>query len=109
MTTVYIESTEEQNGIHQLIRSAIESEIHRLELALSVARKRMEPFEKQYGVTSKFFIEEMSAEDLEGRDDEYVRWAGEYKLAQRLQDKLNQLKEIDYGDPSIFRRNQGND
>src|SRR5215468_3304846 len=25
---------------------------------------------------------------LEGKDDEYVHWAGEYKLMQRLQDKL---------------------
>ncbi|MCB0090973.1 MAG: hypothetical protein KDE54_23930 [Caldilineaceae bacterium] len=109
MTTVYIESTEEQNVIQQLIRSAIESEINRLELALGVAHKRIEPFEKKYGVTSKFFIEEMSAEELDGRDDEYVHWAGEYKLTLRLQDKLSRLKEINYGDPNILRRDQRND
>src|SRR5262245_33561555 len=39
-------------------------------------------------MTSEHFIVEMTAEDLEGKDDEYVHWAGEYKLMQRLQDKL---------------------
>ncbi|MEZ4707878.1 MAG: hypothetical protein R3A44_11760 [Caldilineaceae bacterium] len=104
MTTIYIESPAETNGVHQLVRAAIESEINRLELALAMARKRMEPFETQYGVTSNFFMEEMAAEDLKGGDDEYVHWAGEYKLTERLQHKLRQLKEIDYGDPRILRR-----
>lgn len=40
----------------------------------------------------------MAAEDLEGGDDECVRWAGEYRLMQRLQEKLEQLREISYGD-----------
>jgi len=31
-----------------------------------------------------------------------VRWAGEYKLMQRLQQKLRQLQEIDYSDSSLL-------
>jgi len=42
-------------------------------------------------------MSEMAAEDLEGGDDEYVRWAGEYKLIQRLQERLLKLQEISYG------------
>jgi len=48
----------------------------------------------------------MAVEDLEGGDDEYVRWAGEYKLIQRLQEKLQQLLEIEYGDSSLLRPEQ---
>jgi len=40
----------------------------------------------------------MAAEDLEGGDDECVRWAGEYKLMQRFQEKSRKLQEINYGD-----------
>jgi hypothetical protein len=48
----------------------------------------------------------MAAEDLKGGDDEYVRWAGEYKLMQRLQEKLRQLQEINYGDSSLLQPGQ---
>ena len=34
----------------------------------------------------------MAAEDLEGGDDEYITWAGEYQLMQRLEQKLGQLQ-----------------
>jgi hypothetical protein len=66
------------------------------------------PFEERYDVTSEHFITEMAAEDLEGGDDEYVCWAGEYQLMQRLQDKLQRLQEIKYGDPDLLRSDQGN-
>jgi hypothetical protein len=45
-------------------------------------------------VTSEHLIAEMAAEDLAGGDDEYVRWAGEYKLTQRLREKLQKLQKI---------------
>jgi hypothetical protein len=51
-------------------------------------------------------IAEMTAEDLEGKDDEYVHWAGEYKLTQRLQDKLRKLQEISYHDPNLLHADQ---
>ncbi len=89
-----------------MIRSAIEGEIARLELALKLARERLASFEQKYGVTSEYFFSEMAAEDLEGGDDEYVRWAGEYKLMQRLQEKLQRLREIEYGDSSLLRPDQ---
>jgi hypothetical protein len=44
----------------------------------------------------------MTTEDLEGGDDGYVRWAGEYKLMPRLQEKLRQLLEINYGDSELL-------
>jgi hypothetical protein len=65
------------------------------------------PFERKYGVTSEHFISEWAAEDLEEGDDEYVRWAGEYKLMQRLQQKLQRLREISYSDSDLLRPGQG--
>jgi len=89
-----IDFRKEAEKVLPLVQSVIESEITRFELALKLARKRLSPFEQKYGVSSEQFIAEMAAEDLEGGDDEYVHWAGEYKLAQRLREKVHQLREI---------------
>lgn len=97
MSTLYVEPKQNAEGVLPLVRSAIEGEIARLELALKLARERLAPFERKYGVTSEHFIAEMVAEDLEGGDEEYVHWAGEYKLMERLREKLHQLQEIRYG------------
>ncbi len=105
MVTIYIEPTQKTNEMLYLVRAAVESEIAQLELALKMALRRLSPFEQKYGVSSLHFITTMVAEDLEGSDDEYVCWAGEYKLMERLQEKLNKLKEINYRDTSVFHSN----
>jgi hypothetical protein len=102
MTTIYMDSKEFADT-QQLVKSAIDGEIARLELALALARQRLTPFEEKYDISSEQFIDTMAAEDLEGRDDEYVQWAGEYRLWQRLQQKLNQLHRIEYRDSSLLR------
>ncbi|MFH1635902.1 MAG: hypothetical protein ABIG63_18065 [Chloroflexota bacterium] len=94
MSTVYGETTRNANDVLYLIQSAVAGEIARLELALMAAKQRLVPFEQKYNVTSKYFISEMTAEDLEDQDDEYVHWAGEYRLMERLQEKLQSLHEI---------------
>ena len=101
MATIYMDSRE-HTDTQQLVKSAIDGEIVRLELALTLARQRLAPFEEKYGVTSEHFIETMAAKDLEGRDDEYVQWAGEYHLWQRLQQKINRLRGIEYRDTSLL-------
>ena len=106
MSTIYIEPVQKANEVVHLVQSAIKSEVTRLELALKLARERLTPFEQEYGVTSEYFISEMAAEDLKGGDDEYVRWAGEYRLMQRLQEKLRQLQEINYGDSNLLQPGQ---
>lgn len=94
MSTVHVKTTSASDEAIHLVRAAVASEIARLELALEMARKRLKPFEKKYGVTSEQVINEMAAEDLEGGDDEYVQWAGEYKLMRDLQEKLARLGGI---------------
>lgn len=96
MSTLYVEPEQRTKDVLYLVQSAVESEIARLELALEAARRRLTPFEQKYGVTTEHFIAEMSAEDLDGKDDEYVHWAGEYQLMQKLQEKLQHLMEIKF-------------
>jgi hypothetical protein len=94
MSTVHVKTTLASDEALHLVWAAVASKIARLELALEMAHKRLKPFEEKYGVTSEQFMAEMAAEDLEGGDDEYVQWAGEYKLMCDLKENLTQLKEI---------------
>ncbi len=96
-----------QNGaeVLSLVKSAIDAEVTRLELALEMAKKRLLYFEKKYKVTSDHFMSHFAAEDLEGGDEEYVMWSGEYQLKQRLAQKLTQLREIEYAPSDVFQPN----
>ncbi len=104
MSTLYVEPADRAQQLLPLVRAAVNGEIVRLELALKLAMERLLPFERKYGVTSNHFMEHMVAEDLQGGDDEYVQWAGEYHLLQRLEEKLARLQEVEYGDPVVLRR-----
>ena len=106
MATIHIKPIQDSKEILRLIQSAIESEIVKLELALKIAKGRLALFEEKYGVSTDYFIAQMTAEDLEGKDEEYVHWAGEYKLMQRLQDKLQKLQAVDYDDPNLLHSDQ---
>ena len=101
MTTLTIDATSNTGEMVALIQSAIGSEIAHFELALGQARRRLGVFEQRHHVTSARFIESMTAEDLAGGDDEYVQWAGEYHLMRRLQEKLANLRAIEYRDASL--------
>jgi hypothetical protein len=97
MSNINVEPAQKTDEVLYLVQSAIEGEITRLKLTLKLAGERLALFEAKYGVTSEYFMSDMAAEDLEGGDDEYVRWAGEYELVQQLQTKLRQLEDISRG------------
>jgi len=96
MTTIYLETSDDAIQVRSLVETAIQREIAHLELALNLAQQRLIPFEQKYHVTSEYFITAMAAEDLSGGDDEYVQWAGEYRLVQDLAAKIQQLRGITY-------------
>jgi len=106
MSIIHIEANGDAGQVRQLVRSAIDSEIAKLQLALQVAQKRLLPFEEKYGVSSTYFATEMAAEDLTGGDDEYVRWAGEYRLMERLRGKLQKLSEVVFSDSDTLQSDQ---
>ena len=95
-TKLYIKSIQEHDYTLSLIKKAISAEINKFEMAMDLANQRLVSYENKYHVTSEHFISDMTAEDLNGGDDEYVSWAGEYRLKQRLEKKLSGLKSIEY-------------
>jgi hypothetical protein len=94
--TLSIQDNENSVNVLHLVQTAIEAEIKRLELAIQIAKQKLANYEHQYQVSSEYFIESMTAEDLAGGDDEYISWAGEFKLYQRLLAKHQTLLDIHY-------------
>jgi hypothetical protein len=79
-----------------LIRSAVDKEISRLEKGIERALATLKQFEDQHRISSSEFAENFTAEDLTGRDLEYVEWMGEYRLFQQLVEDLSLLKSLIY-------------
>ena len=82
--------------VQNLVRAAIDSEIKNLKSSINKTNKLLKEFETKYQVSSDFFLSNWTAEDLEGRDDEYVSWAGEIKIKQKLVNALQKLEGIEY-------------
>lgn len=78
-----------------ILKDVLEVEVSRLKYSLNLAKKRLKRFETKYNISSKKFINEWSAEDLKGKDLEYVEWAGEYQLFSRINERLVVLKSIE--------------
>jgi hypothetical protein len=94
MTKLKIISDKED--VTDVIKSAIAAEIKRLEIGLNRTNREIQRFEDEYKVSSEVFLTEITAEDLKGGDDEYIRWAGELKIKDRILDELKKLKDIEY-------------
>ena len=82
--------------VQNLVRAAINSEIKHLKRSIGKTNKLLQEFETKYQVSSDLFLSNWTAEDLEGRDDEYVNWAGEIKIKQKLVNALQKLEGIEY-------------
>ena len=88
--------TDAQDIALDLIRSAISAEVNRLELGVRATERQIQTFEKKYNVTSDLFLRDYAAEDLIDGDTEYITWAGELVLRQRIMAQLETLKGIQY-------------
>jgi len=68
--------------------------ISRLRSGIERTERRLAVFESRYGVETARFLGEMTAEDLNGGDLEYVEWAGEARLLEGLTAELEELEHI---------------
>jgi len=97
MLELQIKSDSSDIEIEQsLIKNAIDAEVKNLQRAILKTDYLLKQFEKKYQVSSEFFLDNYTAEDLEGRDDEYISWLGEIKTKERLIYSLKKLQQINY-------------
>lgn len=95
MIRLQIQSDAQESAL-DIIRSAIAAETSRFELGLRATERHIRAFEERYQVSSEAFLRDFTAEDLADGDREYVCWAGELKLRERIAAQLETLKGIQY-------------
>jgi hypothetical protein len=95
MTTVQIKS-DTGNDTIDIIKTAIDAELKRLELGLQRTERQIAKFEDEYKISSEIFLSKFAAEDMKKGDPEYIAWAGELKIKERMLADINRLKEIQY-------------
>ena len=95
MSVQMVIELKEKSGAQPVLQ-AIESYKARLRASIERTRRRLAEFEQRYNVGTDHFLREMTAEDLEGGDLEYVEWAGEAKLLQGLEAELAELEHVRY-------------
>lgn len=76
----------------QTVQRALEGYQARLRASILRTRRRLAVFEERYSVSTTRFLEDMTAEDLQGGDLEYVEWAGEAGLLRGLEVELSELE-----------------
>ena len=76
----------------QVVMHALESYKDRLRSSIDRTKRLLAGFEKTYGVSTAHFLAHMAAEDLAEGDWEYVQWAGEAQLLNRLEAELKELE-----------------
>jgi hypothetical protein len=82
-----------------IIQRALESYRTRLQSSIERGARTLHGFEERYQVTTQYFLDHLTAEDLQGGDIEYVEWAGEAKLVAGLQAELRVLENVRYKIP----------
>jgi hypothetical protein len=85
-----------QEGALDIVQAAISAEVKRLEIGLHRTERQLKRFEKEYNVSSEVFQREFTAEDMKKGDREYIEWAGELNVRERILRDLNNLKGIQY-------------
>lgn len=82
--------------VHDLIKGAILSEIKKLKCSLYKTENILKEFELKYQISSDFFLQNWTAENLSDGDEEYISWLGEIKFREKLIIDLERLEAIEY-------------
>ncbi len=100
---VKIQITSNQQYALPIIQSAIVEKVKRIEIGLRKTEQEIQKFETKYHIPSETFMNDYTAEDMEGGDDEYVSWMGELKIQQAICEELQLLQNIEYVTQGLSR------
>ena len=93
---VKLQITSDQQNVLPIIQSVITAKVKRIEIGLRKTEQEIRKFEAKYHIPSEQFLNNYTAEDLDGGDDEYVSWMGELHLRQAIWEELQLLQNIEY-------------
>ena len=95
MSVSMVIEVRDKRAAEQVVQ-AIETYKMRLADGIGRTKRRLSEFERRCGRNTGYFLRQMTAEDLHGGDIEYVEWAGEARMLERLELELAELEDVRY-------------
>lgn len=86
-----------QQSLKPLVQAALQNELRLFEAGLRRAQARLHELETRYGFSTVEFIRRYENEEL-AETLELAEWIGEYRLFERLQEKTQALREVQFAD-----------
>jgi len=94
MNRVIIEPGENSNLLATTVQEAIEHERQLLKHSLDRVQEELAQFEEKFGERSAGFFAKYE-DGLLGDADDYIDWAGLYRIFQKLRKKLSELERVE--------------
>ena len=82
-------------SIKPSVEAALHNEVRLLEAGLRQTRHRLHQFEEQYAMATDEFIKKQADNGIQ-ETLETIEWLGEYRMLQRIQEKIDALKGIQF-------------
>ncbi|MBI5650474.1 MAG: hypothetical protein HZC40_08530 [Chloroflexi bacterium] len=83
----------QERPLQPMIEAALQNELRLLEAGLHRTDMRVRHFETQYGMSTSEFLRKYQNDEVE-ETLEFVEWVGEFRMRERLQEKIKTLREI---------------
>jgi hypothetical protein len=82
-----------ERELKPLVEAALANELRLIEAGMEQARNAIQGFEKKYEMATQEFLLRYEKDEIEETMD-FAEWIGEIRLAERLQEKAETLKDI---------------
>ena len=91
--TVLTLTSSGSHPLQPLVEAAIQNEIRLLQAGIRRSEQRLTAFETEYSLSSPEFVRRYENDELAETLD-LAEWIGEYRLLERLKEKVETLREI---------------
>lgn len=86
-----------QHPLQPLVEGALRNELRLLEAGMRRSEQKLQEFETRYGLSTLDFVRRYESDELEETLD-YAEWIGEHRLRERLREKAEVLRAIQFAD-----------
>ena len=87
--------SESKREIKPIVEAALHNELRLLEAGIKQTESNLRKFEKKYNMSTGRFISDYE-NDAIGETVEFAEWIGEFRMLERLTDKSEALKSIQF-------------
>jgi hypothetical protein len=96
MTELTLRSTR-PHSLRPLVEAALQNELRLLQVGIRRSQQKLQELEARYGFSTEEFLQNYENNELD-ETLEFAEWIGEHRLLERLQEKVQTLREVQFAD-----------